>query len=93
MLESLATGAAAVCNPLGILLILLCTAAGIIFGSIPGLSATMAIALFLPVSYGMSPLIGMTLLVSVYIGGVSGGLISAHPAENARDSLFGGHLL
>ena len=77
MLESLATGAAAVCNPLGILLILLCTAAGIIFGSIPGLSATMAIALFLPVSYGMTPLMGMTMLVSVYIGGVSGGLISA----------------
>ena len=77
MLESLATGAAAVCNPLGILLILLCTAAGIIFGSIPGLSATMAIALFLPVSYGMTPLMGMTMLVPVYIGGVSGGLISA----------------
>ncbi|MCF2558105.1 tripartite tricarboxylate transporter permease [Fournierella massiliensis] len=77
MLESLATGAAAVCNPLGILLILLCTAAGIIFGSIPGLSAAMAIALFLPVSYGMTPLMGMTMLVPVYIGGVSGGLLSA----------------
>ena len=77
MLQSLAIGAAAVCTPQGILIMLLCTAAGIIFGSIPGLSATMAIALFLPLTYSMTPLMGMTCLVSVYIGGVSGGLISA----------------
>lgn len=77
MLQSLAIGAAAVCTPQGILVMLLCTAAGIIFGSIPGLSATMAIALFLPLTYSMTPLMGMTCLVSVYIGGVSGGLISA----------------
>ena len=77
MLQSLAVGAAAVCTPQGILILLLCTAAGIVFGSIPGLSATMAIALFLPLTYSMTPLMGMTCLVSVYIGGVSGGLISA----------------
>ena len=77
MLQSLAIGAAAVCTPQGILIMFLCTAAGIIFGSIPGLSATMAIALFLPLTYSMTPLMGMTCLVSVYIGGVSGGLISA----------------
>ncbi|MDR0466149.1 MAG: tripartite tricarboxylate transporter permease [Deltaproteobacteria bacterium] len=62
---------------MSLFLILAGVAAGIIFGSIPGLSATMAIALFLPVSYQFSPLEGMTLLVSLYIGAVSGGLISA----------------
>lgn len=50
---------------------------GIIFGSIPGLSAAMAIALFLPITFSMGPNAGMTLLVSLYIGAISGGLISA----------------
>lgn len=64
-------------TPLTLLLIFAGVAVGIVFGSIPGLSATMAIALFLPVSYNLSPIAGMSLLVSLYIGGVSGGLISA----------------
>lgn len=50
---------------------------GIIFGSVPGLSATMALALFLPVTYSMSPVNAIVLLISLYIGGISGGLISA----------------
>ena len=77
MITSLIEGFAAVCTPQGIIIILLCVAAGIVFGSIPGLSATMAIALFLPVSYSMTPLMGMSMLMAIYIGGVSGGLISA----------------
>ena len=31
------------------------TVVGIVFGAIPGLTATMAVALFLPVTYGMDP--------------------------------------
>ncbi len=50
---------------------------GIIFGCIPGLSATMALAMFLPVTYAMGTIQGIVLLVSLYIGGISGGLISA----------------
>jgi putative tricarboxylic transport membrane protein len=52
-------------------------AVGIVFGAIPGLSATMAVALFLPVTYGMNPINGMTLLMALYVGGTSGGLIAA----------------
>ncbi len=52
-------------------------ALGIIFGAMPGLSATMAIALCLPISYGMTPSVGMSLLMGLYVGGISGGLISA----------------
>ncbi|MCL2001050.1 MAG: tripartite tricarboxylate transporter permease [Planctomycetes bacterium] len=66
-----------VLTPLSILLIFGGVAVGIVFGSIPGLTATMAIALFLPVSFILKPLEGMTLLISLYLGGVSGGLISA----------------
>ena len=53
------------------------TVVGIIFGAIPGLTATMAVALFLPLTYTLSPIAGIALLVGLYIGGVSGGLISA----------------
>ncbi|AEV28390.1 hypothetical protein SpiGrapes_0539 [Sphaerochaeta pleomorpha str. Grapes] len=50
---------------------------GIIFGSIPGLTSTMGVALCLPLTFGMSPLNGIALLIALYVGGTSGGLISA----------------
>lgn len=50
---------------------------GIIFGAIPGLSAFTALALFLPITFGMEPINGISFLVAVYVGGLSGGLISA----------------
>jgi len=60
-----------------ILLVAVGVALGLIFGSIPGLTATMAIAICLPITYGMDPVAGMSLLMGLYIGGVSGGLIPA----------------
>lgn len=50
---------------------------GIIVGSLPGLSATMAIALLIPVTFGMNPVAGLVLLVSVYTSAVYGGSLSA----------------
>lgn len=50
---------------------------GIIFGSIPGLTATMAIAIFLPVTYTLSAINSISLLIALFVGGISGGLISA----------------
>jgi putative tricarboxylic transport membrane protein len=64
-------------NPFCLFLILVGVIIGIIFGSIPGLSATMALVLFLPMSFGMDPMNGIALLVGLYLGGISGGLISA----------------
>lgn len=61
----------------GIALITFGVIVGIIFGAMPGLSATMAVALFLPVTYGLEPKMGMALLMALYIGGTSGGLITA----------------
>ncbi|MDR2819669.1 MAG: tripartite tricarboxylate transporter permease [Desulfovibrio sp.] len=77
MLASLFAGSIEVLHPMCLFLIMTGVAVGIVFGSIPGLTATMAIALFLPVSYQFSPLEGIALLISLYIGGVSGGLLSA----------------
>lgn len=64
-------------NPFTLSLILIGVVIGIIFGAIPGLSATMALVLFLPMSFGMEPMNGIALLVGLYLGGISGGLISA----------------
>lgn len=50
---------------------------GIIFGSLPGLTATMGVALFLPVTFGMDPVPAMMLLLGIYCGGIYGGSITA----------------
>lgn len=63
--------------PQNILLMVIGVVIGIIFGSVPGLSSTMAIALFLPVTFGLDVYGSFALLCALYIGGVSGGLISA----------------
>ena len=77
MLQAFAVGASVVFQPISIVLMIAGVIVGIIFGAIPGLSATMVIALCLPITYGMEAAQGMVLLVSLYIGGISGGLISA----------------
>lgn len=50
---------------------------GLIFGIIPGLTATLAVVLLIPLTYGLDPLTGISLLIGVYIGGISGGMVSA----------------
>lgn len=77
MLELIGAGFSAILDPQCMVLIFGGVILGIIFGAIPGLSATMAIALCLPMTYGMAPSAGMCLLIGLYIGGISGGLVSA----------------
>ena len=49
--------------------------AGIVTGAIPGFTITMAVALALPFTFGMDPITGVAVLMSVVAGGASGGLI------------------
>jgi putative tricarboxylic transport membrane protein len=60
-----------------LLFLLLGTAAGIVIGAIPGLTASMLIALTLPLTFHMEPVSAVTLLIGEYVGGISGGLITA----------------
>ncbi len=62
---------------LNIGLALLGTAIGIIFGAIPGMTATMAVAVFLPMTYAFQLVPALYLLLGLYVGGISGGLIPA----------------
>lgn len=50
---------------------------GIIFGALPGMTATMAIAVFLPLTYAYDLSTSLFLLLGLYVGGISGGLIPA----------------
>lgn len=70
-------GLISVINPGCFAVILVGVVVGIIFGSIPGLTSTMGVALCLPLTFSMSPLNGIAMLVALYVGGTSGGLISA----------------
>ena len=64
-------------TPEAVGLIAIGTLAGIVVGSVPGLTGAMLIALTLPLTFEMSPAHAMMLLVAMYVGSVSGGLISA----------------
>lgn len=75
--EMLSAGFMLIFTAKTVLLIIAGVVLGIIFGAIPGLSATMAVALCLPISFGMQPIEGISLLIGLYVGGISGGLISA----------------
>lgn len=52
-------------------------AAGIAIGALPGLTATMGVALLLPLTFGMSAEAGILLLLGIYAGAIYGGSISA----------------
>ena len=66
-----------VVNPLFLWWTTLGVVLGVTVGCIPGLTGAMVIALTLPLTFAMSPPDALTLLVAIYVGSVSGGLISA----------------
>ena len=50
---------------------------GVIIGALPGLTATMGVAILLPFTFGMDAVTGLIMLVGIYIGAIYGGSISA----------------
>lgn len=66
-----------VLDPVSLVLIVLGVSAGIMVGALPGLTATMAIALLVPFTFGMSPIHGLVLLGAIYSGAIYGGSFSA----------------
>ncbi|RSL34020.1 hypothetical protein D7Z54_07870 [Salibacterium salarium] len=64
-------------TPMSVLLCFLGVFIGIVMGAIPGMTATMAIAIFLPLTYAMDMIDSIGLLIGLYVGGISGGLVPA----------------
>lgn len=60
-----------------LLAMILSTGAGIIVGALPGLSATMGVALLIPFTFGMDPLTALLAMAGMYNGAIYGGSISA----------------
>lgn len=50
---------------------------GIFVGALPGLSSPMAVALLIPVTFGMDPIAGLTMLTAIYTSAIYGGSVSA----------------
>ena len=64
-------------NPICFVYLILGVFFGMVFGAIPVLSAALAVSLILPFTFSMDSGAGLATLVSIYVGGISGGLISA----------------
>jgi len=64
-------------NPLIYIYLFLGTMIGIIFGSLPGLTSTMALAVFVPFTFGLDPILSFAFLLAIYMSSVYGGSISA----------------
>jgi len=77
MLENIASGFELFFTLSNLLAITAGVCLGVVVGAIPGLTATMAVALALPFTFNLDPVTGILLLVGVYKGGVFGGSITA----------------
>ena len=67
----------AVFSPGIVMMICIGTAAGITMGALPGLTATMGVALLVPLTFGRAPLESISMLIGIYCGAMYGGSISA----------------
>lgn len=64
-------------NPQALLFATFGVMLGIVIGALPGLTATMGVAILLPFTYGMEPVSGLLMICGVFFGGVYGGSIPA----------------
>ncbi|MEF2548352.1 tripartite tricarboxylate transporter permease [Aurantimonas sp. E1-2-R+4] len=64
-------------TPFNLVLALGGVLAGIVIGALPGLSATMAVAVLVPFTFTMDPASGLIVLGAIYTGAIYGGSYSA----------------
>jgi len=68
---------AAALTPFNLLLALGGVMAGTIVGSLPGLTATMAVAVLVPITFSMEPASALIMMGAIYTGAIYGGAYSA----------------
>lgn len=64
-------------NPWGLVLILFGVIVGFIFGATPGLTATMGVALFIPLTFPLPADLAIATMIALYCGSMAGGAIPA----------------
>ncbi len=67
----------AIVTPQCLIYLLFGTIAGIVLGAIPGLSGGTGLVIMLPLTFKMDPIMAISVLMGIYIGGVSGGFIGS----------------
>ncbi|MEZ5844247.1 MAG: tripartite tricarboxylate transporter permease [Hyphomicrobiaceae bacterium] len=77
LLPSLYSGFEHVLTPAVLLTMLIGSIAGIIVGALPGIGPAVAISVMLPATFGMPPIIGLTVLLAIYCGSWYGGAVPA----------------
>lgn len=77
MLEHILQGFVNSLIPFNFFLIVAGLIGGIIIGALPGLTATMGVALMVPVTFAMNPISGLIMLGAIYSGAIYGGSNSA----------------
>ena len=61
-----------VLSPMSLLISIFGVFFGLLLGAIPGLTATMAVGLMIPLTFGLPAEQAFPLLVGLYVGGISG---------------------
>lgn len=77
MFEHLLNGLLTAFSPEVLPILIFGVVGGIVLGALPGLTATMGVAILLPFTFGMEPTAALVMLIGVYIGGIYGGSIAA----------------
>lgn len=76
-MELFTNGFSVLLDPYTFMMVVFAIVVGTIFGALPGVSATMAVALGLPFTYSMQPIPAIVFLVAVYCSSITGGSITA----------------
>ena len=77
MWDGISTGIATAGDPINLCWVVLGCVAGTFIGMMPGLGPITAIALMIPISYGLDPAAGLIMMAGVYYGAVFGGSTSS----------------
>lgn len=77
MLDAALSGLLHVFLPINLLFLGVGVFMGIIFGALPGLTATMGLALLVPFTFTMTPTAGLIMLGGIYVGAMYGDAIPA----------------
>ncbi|SES07139.1 tripartite tricarboxylate transporter permease [Salipaludibacillus aurantiacus] len=75
--ENLLYGFEVALQPEALMFVLIGVVAGTVIGMLPGLGPISALALMIPITYGMDPAIGIILMAGVYYGAIFGGSTSS----------------
>lgn len=76
-MDTFLSALAAACGFEALLANLLGVALGIVFGALPGLTAVMGVALLIPLTFGLPPVVAFSSLLGMYCGAIYAGSITA----------------